>query len=388
MKRAIALVSIFLFVFQVGCKKAKDDNAGRLVDGKSDPSFDARHSSSGSVERVALDPQGKIIIGGQFDHSSEGVMRRGLSRLNPDGTPDNSFDTEYGIDLSGKVGVLALQADGKIIIGGSFSYYNRELAENIARINPDGSLDTSFSCRSITGINHLTLQPDGKVLVWGKMKNKLDAIVDNIARLNTDGSFDASFDAGTGISLFGNAKSGRIVLQPDGKIIVTGWFTGVNGVERNSVARLNPDGSLDHSFNVVDLKPIAWINTCYLLDDGKILIGGDGILAKLNADGSLDHSFKPAATQNGLSDGYANVRTLAVQKNGKILIGGSYALNSQIDSRLIRLNEDGSLDNTFEPDYGANRTPKDILLQPDGKIIINSGMHTENIGRLLNSDGF
>lgn len=148
------------------------------------------HTFTGTseVRAIAPQPDGTILIGGRWTtisgHSSVGIARLKSDLSN---TVDTSFTQTVG--TSGVVYAIAVQPDGKIIIAGQFNAVGGTTRVNIARLHPDGLLDTSFVPPALTGIvQTVALQPDGKMLVGGSFTNRL-------ARLNPDGSLDAGFNA-------------------------------------------------------------------------------------------------------------------------------------------------------------------------------------------------
>ena len=233
-------------------------------------------------------------------------------------------------------------------------------------------------------VRTIVLQPDGKILISGDFTTAGGAARNRIARFNSDGTLDTGFDP----DINNNAES--IVLQPDGKILIGGYFSTVGGVTRTFFARLNSDGSLDTSFTNLTFN--ARVDAIALQPDGKILVGGnfkfiDGVLrdsiARLNSDGTLDTGFDPDANND--------VFSIVLQPDGKILIGGVFTnIGGVTRNRIARLNSDGSLDTSFNPN--ANAVVGQIVLQPDDKILICGGFTTiggvscSKIAR-LNSDG-
>jgi len=358
--------------------------------GDVDFSFDPGSSINGAVLAVAVQRDGKVLIGGDFTMVT-GAVRGRIARLNPDGTTDHTFLNGMS-GASSTVTSVALQPDGKVLIGGWFTTVNGVSRNRIARLNVDGSLDTSFQ-EGMTGaageVRSVALQPDGKVLIGGTFTTVNGVSRNRIGRLNVDGSLDTSFLNGmTGAT----GEVNPVVLQPDGKVLIGGFFTTVNGVSRNRIARLNADGGLDTSFQ--DAMSGA-NNPVYSLDlqpDGKVLIGGfftmvNGVtrnrVARLNADGSLDTSFVPI--------GYTTIYSVAVQADGKVLIAGT--LSSFPLVAIARLNDDGSLDTTFLNGMdGPDGSVASVTLQPDGKVLIAGGFTMVNgvsrsrIAR-LNADG-
>ena len=340
-------------------------------DGALDASFGVVNLTNyGTVYQVLPLPSGKILIVGFFDAISD-VLRPNIARLNSDGSLDTSFVPEAGFAY---ILAVAQQPDGKVLFGGKFN--------RLVRLNADGSLDRWFDFD--TYIYALKVQPDGKILVGGDFYT---GIRRNIARLNSDGTVDAAFFPSVDLSV------NDIQVQPDGKILIGGTFTQVNGAIRGRIARLNADGSLDNSFN-----PLGGANgdvlTVALQPDGKVVIGGkftavNGInrayMARLNADGSLDAGF--TANSNYF------VNSIVVQPNGKIIAGGEFTVvNNSPRSRYARLNADGSLDESFNVGSGANIYVYDVALQQDGNILLGGSFTRVNnnsrigVARLLNSN--
>lgn len=327
------------------------------------------------VETIAQQPDGKLLIGGWFTEYDGNPAER-IVRINLDGSVDNSFDSSEGFayhELSSRVKTIALQSDGKIVVGGSFITYGDVTRHHIARLNPDGSLDESFN--TLTGFNSavydLLIQPDGKIVVAGTFSiynwqgNEFSCR--GICRLNTDGSIDEGFDVGSGfVSGLGFGIVNKIVLQPDGKILAAGLFTSFNGIPRTVVARLNADGSLDGSFDAGDnftnfFGFVGEATALALLPDGKVMLGGEfshnqafnsGVV-RLNSNGSIDPGF----ATNGL------VSSFIVQSDGKLI-------TSSIDLVHVRRhNTDGSIDADFAG-VELNDIVATIHIQFDGNVLL------------------
>ena len=198
------------------------------------------------------------------------------------GLNDFSFNTNDNVvgDATGfnyNALTMAVQDDGKIIYGGVFTTYNGIPTRRIARLNQDGSLDTTFNIGSgfdIT-VSKILLQSDGKILVSGSFQTYNAETAPSIIRLNSDGSKDYTFNVGGGASL----PIRSMALQPDGKIIVVGDFITFNGQACNRMTRLNPDGSIDPTF-IVGEGCNGTIETVTLEAGGKILIGGNFTVCK------------------------------------------------------------------------------------------------------------
>lgn len=293
----------------------------------------------------AVQPDGKIIVAGHFS-SALGVARGNVARINTDRTLDAVFNP----NVNGDVRSIAVQADGKILIGGEFTQIQANGASvptnrgYLARLNSDGSLDNTFNPTYLGNtVYSVTLQADGKILIGGFFTSPNHGV----ARLNTDGSFDSSFIP----TINGNVNS--IIVQPDQKILVAGGFT----TPRQQVIRFNPNGTIDAGFNPPSSFDIAIVSIA-LQSDGKVLIGGsfNPYIARLNSDGTLDSSFN-SSINNGVS-------SLALQTDGKLLVGGGFTSPVK---RLARLNSDGSADSPF--DTNPNNVLSSVGLQADGKIL-------------------
>ncbi len=323
--------------------------------------------ANGSVWMTSQQSDGKVLIAGNFT-SYNGISRNRIARLNPDGSLDSSFNP--GLGANGVIYRLLIQPDGKILIAGGFSSFNGTASNSIARLNIDGSLDLSFYGYAISlnsGIYSMALQSDGKILIGGDFRENYGSSPVNYMRLNPNGTVDPSFIKGAGL----NSQVYSIGFQPDGKILVGGNFSNYYG--RNRIIRLNDNGTIDNSFNTSSGANDLIYNSI-LQSDGKILIGGfftsyNGVsrnrIARLNADGSIDSSFDPESGANN------SVEIIRLQSDGKILIGGQFtSFNGMSRNRVSRLNSNGNLDTTFDPGVGAASTIRAMTIQSDGKILI------------------
>jgi len=235
------------------------------------------------------------------------------------------------------VAVLAVQADGKILVGGHFTSLADQPCTNFGRLNPSGTLDTSFAAEITAGEGpSLAFQPDGKILVGGGVLELDGGQSRGIGRLNADGSWDNQFSPQTNPAVSVNS----IAVQTDGKILLGGSFGTLDGQPRNNIARLNQDGTVDPSFN-------------------------------------------PGADDQ--------VYSLVVQANGEILVGGAFqTLGGQPRSYLGRLNPDGTADTLFNP--GADMWVQILAIQADGNVLVGGSFHTLaganriGLGRLVNTE--
>ncbi len=371
--------------------------------GANDPSFNSKDlgvgdpGTNGLINSTIIQNDGKILIGGNFT-SYRGVLTNRIARINSDGTIDRLFNS--GLGANAAIYKISVQNDGKIIICGDFTKYNGVSINRIARLNADGTLDETFviGIGANSSVYTTSIQNDGKIIVGGNF-TEFNSITRNyIARINSDGSVDNSF---VGASVI-NANVNSSTIQSDGKIIITGNFkTNVSNIpNRNRVARLNSDGTLDATFTPTNGAD-ATVSISTIQNDGKILIGGhftsynDAFvfrLVRLNTDGSLDNTFRYTGSTSSPNRNYF-VSSIVIQSDGKMMVGGTFLKSDgSIDNSVIRINSDGSVDNTFIPDLGTNGSVSSISLQQDGKILIGGNFTSyNNKGRSyiarLNSDG-
>jgi uncharacterized delta-60 repeat protein len=247
--------------------------------------YGAGKGANGIVNAVALQPDGKMLIGGNFTaYNGDASASDRILRLNLNGTLDTTFNYGAGLGADGVVKAIVVQPGGKILIGGDFTSYNSDAdaSDRILRLNTDGTVDAIFNYGPGLGangiVNAISLQPNGNVLIGGDFTtyNSDGNASDRILRLLPDGKLDkAFFNYGAGLGI--NGPVNAIGLQTDEKILVGGDFTSYNSDANASdnVLRLSPTGALDTTFNYgPGLGANNTVNDLELLSNGKILIGG------------------------------------------------------------------------------------------------------------------
>lgn len=337
-----------------------------LPNGAVDNTFQLRHYSSSVLTLTPL-PTGSLLVGALMSNG-------GFVRLLNDGSYDPTFNP--GTGASAWVRAVAVQSDGRPLIGGQFIRFDNVTRNRIARLNSDGSVDTGFDpgAGPDSDVFSMAVQTDGKILIGGTFNTYQGISRNHIARLNANGSLDMSFDPGTGLGgPFLNTVVEAIIIQPDGKILIAGGFTSVAGVLRNGIARLHANGTLDTSFDPGSGSSNGHARTIALQSDGKVLVGGSfssfagsirSCMARLLTNGSLDAGF---TTGTGFTGDPAMVSNIAPLSNGTILIGGSFtAYNGTLITGSARLLGSGALDPGFFPAAIASFTG---LIEPDGKLI-------------------
>ena len=369
-------------------------------DGTLDTAFNP--NASGEVDAIAVQADGKILVGGQFNgtNSIGGATRNRIARLDATtGAADSFNPNANGGPLLPAVRSIVVQADGKILAGGEFTSIGGQTRNRIARLDPATGAADSFDPNANQTVYSIAVQADGKILAGGVFSgaNSIGGQTRNrIARL----------DSATGLADSFNPNANELVLsiavQADGKVVAGGYFNGANsigGATRNRIARLDAITGLADSFN-----PNAndYVDSIAVQADGKILAGGNfggansiggqtrNGIARLDATTGLADSFNP--NPNGV------VRTIAVQADGKILAGGDFtSIGGLIGfggvrrNRIARLETDGRLEQTLNPNIVGNYVEA-TAVQPDGKILIGGNFTTvlggarNNIAR-LNTDG-
>lgn len=307
------------------------------------------------------------------------------------GDLDSIFDPGpilwQGFDFPAFKYATVIQPDGKILIGGQFNTVGGTTRNFIARLNTNGSLDTSFTSPfevlniggSPTGeVYDILLQPDGKILVSGFFG--VSGQYKTVVRLESNGAIDPSLNVSTNNGSTNFNHIYKMLLQPDGKIIIgSNALESVNGVTTDRLARITSDGALDAPLGVLGGISTSVFGLA-LQADGKILVGGSFLFTRLNPDGTPDAGF------SGPDVGNATVESVAVEPDGQILIGARSRLtvNGTLVDGLIRVNGDGSPDLSFNPP--DIRNVWSLYVQSDGKIAVG-GSFTINFGLFLSSFG-
>ena len=408
---------LFLLINITGFSQTLDPNFG--IGGKVTTPIG---NDQEAITSIAQQPDGKIVASG-VSKESDHEFRTIVCRYNTDG----SIDTSFGI--GGKVALdylfhesinckLKLQSDGKILIATNVGDMEYNYDFLFVRLNNDGSYDSGFGSNGIvitnfeTGniVRSLELQADGKIILAGECSGN-DGIANQfenfaVARYNPDGSLDDTF--GTNgkvvINIGSNSISSysidgiyAVKLQSDGKIILGGYTDAQNSIEvYNSVlVRLNSNGTIDTTFGTNGITitnfeaSSAGINTLLISNDDTIVSGSIvnfnsngntkiGLL-KYDANGNLDMAFGTngrTITQVNTTAMLDTIWDMVLQPDGKIVAAG-YSFNTTIDMLLMRYNNNGSLDPSFDgdgillTDFGSTADGAySVLIQPDGKIII------------------
>jgi uncharacterized delta-60 repeat protein len=394
-KRVVCQFLVWVMVIVVGLHARLHGQA--TSPGEVDPTFNPGAVSfapfgTGGISSVLPQPDGKILVGGAFT-SVQGLTRNGLARLNADGSLDTTFVPPFPVaNQIPFVRNMLLYPDGRILIAGQGLNVNN-VPYAIARLNPDGSLDPTFTLQPMAGgVEGLARLADGRILIGGDFSNIGPTTIRTIARLNADGTLDPTF------GVVADGYGGRvisIVVQPDGDILAAGELVvTVGGIDYSLMVRFHPNGALDPTFRPV-FNSSAVVRTIALQPDGSMYIGGGfstidsiavGSVARLTAAGAVDTSFVGPVTPQ-------DVRALLLQPDGKLLITGNIFLPPLAPERraIARLDPSGAFDSFYTGDgLGPGGIGNALALQADGKVIVGgeffmvAGFDRQKVVRLFN----
>lgn len=366
-------------------------------------------SLGSSGKALVIQPDGKIVGVGQF---SNGVAAKfALARYKTDGTLDSTFGTNgktitaiVSNLLSCTLNAIALQMDGKLVVAGETQIPTSGAARVfvIARYKTNGTLDSTFGTNgsviqslstSPTGpsvANAVKIQPDGKIIAGGYATITGAGTDFALVRCDSTGTLDTTFggDGIVTVDIAGNSDGcTSLVIQPDGKIVASGYGTLTGFNNDFAVMRFNTDGSLDNTFDAdgivtTDLGSNSDAGISVTLNSqNKIIVGGLGpnsaIITQYNTNGSPDISFSSDGIQIISVSSFTDGRSVAIQNDDKIVLAGnSYHPTNSDEFLLARLNTDGSLDITFgtngivTTDFsGDYDIANAVAIQADGKIV-------------------
>ena len=289
----------------------------------------------------------KYILAGTFK-SYDNWDTNKIARINSDGTYDNTFNIgTFNFISTNGINKIYEKANGNLYIAGNFNSYDGDSSNrNFIEIDNTGIVTPIFNSNLFVGneVRDFDILPSNKIVIAGGFSGVNSVARNRIAIINPDGTLDTTFDPGVGAS-----NSIFKVKFFNNKIYVAGAFNQWNNTQANFMVRLNLDGTLDTTFNA---KFGFNVNDFVFQPDGKIIAVGDfqtyngndvGYIARIHTNGDLDTSFN--STGNG---GNSQIRTIIIQDDNKFMIGGNFTMfNNQNISKLIRLNTNGSIDNTF-----------------------------------------
>jgi uncharacterized delta-60 repeat protein len=323
-------------------------------DGQRDTGFEVVCNSG--IQQIALLPDGRIAIGGLFTMVA-GEPRGYIAVLSQDGNLDTTFAAGSGADSW--VRAFLVMSDGSLLVGGVFTTFNGMPRKGLVRLTPSGELDGTYDPMMIafegSSVNTLALDGEGRLLVGGGFQINDPVQWDHLGRFLPDGSPDTTFDTGSGPSdlVF------CVAPLPNGRILVGGRFSSFNGHPRKALACLYGNGEIDGTYDaLIDAYFSPLMNVILPLTNGDVLIGGrlNSVqgrfrmgLARLNADGTLRDDFNPGRGPGGLVNG------MGLMEDGRIAIVGDFiSYNDSHRPYLAFLTADGGIHPQFDGGEGPN----------------------------------
>lgn len=347
--------------------------------------------ANAEVKAIVRAPDGKVFVSGMFG-TFTGTNRNEIARLFSNGQLDPGFvpPTTLTLTIPYTLGALS---DGRVIVGGNVSAdYNNISHFGMLRFLTTGGIDNTFNSNGIGTDDTpfaILIQSDDKIVTGGFAAVYNSASLGHIFRVTAAGAADTTFNpagAGAGPGIGGYLYD--LSARADGKFYGAGAFLTYNGNSRSGVVLLNADGTLDNSF-VPALPAGSTVKSCAAQSDGKVLVGGSFNVAgpaslpvwvgvvRLTASGSMDPTFTPLPLEGTLRE----VWDIALQKDGKIVIGGFFTSIGGVGiQHLARLKTNGSLDTSFDPGAGPNGAVNTICVTAEDTLWIG--------GQFTQYDGF
>ncbi|MCC6702442.1 MAG: T9SS type A sorting domain-containing protein [Fluviicola sp.] len=352
-------------------------------------------TSSSWIANLHLQENGKILLYGSFNEFNSNPCNR-LIRLNTNGTLDSTFNSNI---TNAFIYKCISQIDGKIILAGNFDGNSSPNSFKLFRLLETGEIDTTFVENDLGNnafIFDIKTQTTGKLIVAGKFSNYMGVTTGGIIRLNEDGTIDNSFTLNTS-NFTKNIK--KIELLSDDSFYAVGDFNNFSNQAQQCIVKLSADGLLDPYLNIdYDFNPevnnvSAIVNDIVVLPNGNLICVGlfnlyKGVAVKnmisLFPNGDLNVEFLPYTGSNGF------VNCIKTDALNRIIVGGEFTMYNNVRTgALFRLNENGTLDTTFQIGIGPNGYIKSIQIQYDGKIVVAgnfsnfNGINRNGIVRLL-----
>ncbi|MGJ8651425.1 MAG: Calx-beta domain-containing protein [Opitutaceae bacterium] len=312
--------------------------------GDVDPGFNSGGVGFNSdVDQIIVQSDDSILVRGSFT-AYNGTTVPGLALLDSEGVLDATFNTNLGTAANASVYTIALEGDGHILVGGSFTDFNGTTTEGLIRLNSNGTVDDSLILPFVTSwttrVRGIYVEPDGKLTVVGGfyLGGGADGFRSGIARLNADGTRDASFDPDAGLHSDGatsTLSSGYTIAQlPDGDYLVSGFFSAYDENAVDDFVRVNNDGTFDRAYGTAfdDYVPVMLIEPF-----GAALVGGYfntpvTDFLRIKEDWTEDVDFQSSGGPS------STVYALAYAPDGSFWVGGNFFNYNGSSSRpIVRL---------------------------------------------------
>ena len=345
-----------------------------------DPTFNFGSGFDGDVLEISRDSKGRLLVGGRFN-SYNGVQRRKIARLLPDGQLDETFMpgsgprsgfVQNGVDTGQVSSIVALE-DGSMMVKGWFSSFSSHNVNDLAHLREDGSVNTDFALNYgnvyQNSIGSVAVDSLGRLLIGGKFRMLQGVAVTNLARVTLDGNVDTSY-----VAEVTNAVSIRH-LFPDDKVLLELYGSAPGGLTTTELIRLNADGTRDDNFvHQLEYRSLAALR---VLPDGAVLVAffnnnTSTSLRKFRADGSEDPEFNPPSLGGAIF-------SIDHQSNGDIVLGGIGYQVGPLERGILRLGANGAIDPYYPSGIGAGSVLTALVL-PDDRVIFGGGFTNVDFG--------
>ncbi len=358
--------------------------------GSLDPEFTVTADKpDGDAWTLAIDARRRLLVGGDFRFLG-GHDRVAVGRLMANGSVDESFSpgvlqaqaSASLVPQRPRVLFVETHGSGDVLIGGVFASLDGVSQPNLIRLRENGSMDMVFSTSFDGVVDQAETLADGRIFAVGRFDSVENVERPLMVRLLSDGSIDPSFSPNPGPErpVLTVARVSAFAQQPDGRTIIGGEFDTVDAIGRVNIARLTPEGTIDESFDPGPDGVDRLVRSIRVLPGGQIFISGDFTevsgeavqnIARLNPDGTLDSSFNLGGSLD------SNVLDLEPLSDGRIVVAGEFTRYQDQSRRGIAvLNADGSLDESFDPGLGANDVVLDAVVDEPDWIYV-AGLFTE-----------
>jgi uncharacterized delta-60 repeat protein len=347
------------------------------------------------VLAIKVDTNNRILVGGEFRRLN-GKFRNGMVRLNPDGTEDTTFYTDYLGDsgFNSYVGSIEIENDGRILVGGQFTTAAGYFVPYLCRLNANSVdsdlIDTSFNTNLGSGpnnrVNSIKKLSNGQILIGGVFTQFNGTSKNGLVRLNSNGTVDTTFDIGTGFSNGGSQFFVNSIEEIyNGQILVGGSFTNYNGTTVSNLVLLDTDGTLETSTTTMSLSLNGVVLDMNKLGDGSIVVGGSFTSPSNNRNENGIKKFKPDDSIQGVVLGvdrefrrnigtgatgagiYTNIEAIVEKPNGSLVIGGNFTtFNDEARIDITELNSKGGefVTTDFDSNGGTPTFPNQRGLSP------------------------
>lgn len=315
-------------------------------------------------------PDGRFLLGGSFT-SYSGSTANGIVRINANGTIDSSFAT--GTGFNGTINSIATQSNGNILVGGNFDTYNGTTSPDFILLNTSGSIISSsgFPATAGAGVTSIRVFNDNSFLLGGAFSGSSIYL----RRYKADATVDSTFTKRDGTNDGATNGIRALAIQSNNRILAVGT---------QGVRRYTESGSHDPSFCIISASAFGILEQF----DGKILVAGNftnysgsavNRIVRLNDSGAVDNTFNMGAGLN-VDYTYPSDRSIVQQPDGKLIIVGSFTTYAGVSAnRIVRVNRDGSRDSSFVMGTGFNVNEAcDVTLLPNNNILVAGGFNNYN----------